>query len=200
MSLNNQLTVSAVFSSTPRDAHAAPADRVIPGSVSAQHRLGAFESVSPGRTRCHPGEAHIYHHTLPFIIYLSNTASVLLTDVAACTDKPRRAFAGPGGRVALPSVVTPALPFTVWTVPTLTTDWTQSQDFSWSSRVRCERCEAFRLTLVTSGALETWSAVARSGHRVAQLVCLGALADLVTVVAKGAWKTSWWMEEEEEFT
>lgn len=190
MSLKDQLTVSAVFSSTPWDAHAAPADRVILGSVSTQHRLGAFGSVTPSRTRCHPGEAHISHHILSLIIYLSNTASVLLTDVAACSDKPRRALAGPGGRVALPSVVTPALPFTVWTVPTLTTDWTQSQDFSWRFRVRCERCKPFWLTLVTSGALKTWSAVARSGHRVAQLVCLGALADLVTVVAKGAWKTS----------
>lgn len=53
------------------------------------------------------------------------------------------------------------------------------------------------VTLVTFGALETRGAVTRSGHRVAELVRLGTLAHLVAVVAEGAWKTSWWEEEEE---
>lgn len=49
-------------------------------------------------------------------------------------------------------------------------------------------------TLVTCGAVETWSAVTWSRHRVAELVSLWALADLVTVLSKCSWETRWWRE------
>lgn len=45
-------------------------------------------------------------------------------------------------------------------------------------------------TLVTFGAVETRSAVTRSRHRVAELVCLGALTDPVTVLSECSWQTS----------
>lgn len=54
----------------------------------------------------------------------------------------------------------------------------------------------FFCTLVTSGAMKTWSAVTQSRHRMAELVRLGALADLVTVLPKCTWKTSWRREGE----
>lgn len=46
-------------------------------------------------------------------------------------------------------------------------------------------------TLVTCRAVKAWGAVTWPGHRVAELVRLGALADLVTVLPKCTWKTSW---------
>lgn len=54
------------------------------------------------------------------------------------------------------------------------------------------------VTLVTPGTLKTRGAVTRSGHWVAELVCLRTLAHLVAVVTEGAWKTSWWSGDEEE--
>lgn len=45
-------------------------------------------------------------------------------------------------------------------------------------------------TLVTFGAVETRSAVTGSRHWVAELVCLGALTDPVTVLSECSWKTS----------
>lgn len=117
-------TVSAVFSSSPCDAAAAPADRVVLGSVSTQHRLAAVGSVAAGRTSCSPGEkAHVQ---------TSCRCSSLLyplpppTGVAVRSDEARWTFAGPASRVALPAVGTPTLAFTVGTVAALRTHWRRS--------------------------------------------------------------------------
>lgn len=60
--------------------------------------------------------------------------------------------------------------------------------------MRCVMSERYKHdavhTLVTFGAVETRSAVTGSRHWVAELVCLGALTDPVTVLSECSWKTS----------
>lgn len=115
-----------------------------------------------------------------------------LTGVAARSDEARRTLARPGGRDAPPAVLTAALPLTAGAVASSLTRWGQDGEFQ-SPRRRRRRHVTKRAapTSVTPGPLVARGAVAAAGHRVAELVGPRALADLVTVTAKGPWKTSW---------